>query len=91
MAKYADGEGMKPKELTLYDQCFYWRQLPKSGGILDQPYGLMERLRLAQVVYHAVRDYNAAADKSAWMEGNPDMMRIVTNYWDLREAEHGTE
>jgi hypothetical protein len=73
--------------LTLYEQCFYWNKLPKAGGILDQPYGLLDRLMKAQRVYEIIRSYNAATDKGQWMEDNPDETIVVVAYWDLREAE----
>lgn len=76
--------------MKLYEDCLYWRTLPHSGGMLDQPYGMLERMQAAQQVAMAIGTYNEHWTEPGWIEGNPETMRIVMEYWRLREeAERG--
>jgi len=44
-----------PPLLELALHCKTWNSLPRAGGILDQPYGLMQRLTAVYNVYSAFK------------------------------------
>lgn len=54
-ADAAEGIGSMPAELELALQCKQWKALPKTGGLLDQPLGLMARMSVALNIYSAVQ------------------------------------
>lgn len=88
-ANYADGEGEKPRELELYEQCVYWRTLPRAGGILDQPFGLLDRMKSVQNVVELVQNYNANWTIEGWLDQNPTVLKWMSQIWTLREEENG--
>ena len=54
---------MPPDLLRLAIQCENWRCLPKSGGLLDQPYGLMDKLTLVRRYYLVAQKYSNLSPK----------------------------
>ena len=56
-ADYAEGKGDAPPELRLAFRCQQWNSLPVSGGILDQPAGLVDKMTVAINVYHGMKAY----------------------------------
>lgn len=90
-ANYADGEGEKPGELELYEQCIFWHVLPRAGGVLDQPFGLLDRMKSLLNVVEVVKSYNTNWAIEGWLDKNPKVLKWVTLIWNLREeAERGT-
>ena len=47
--------GRPPRELKLAWQCKQFHCLPFSGGLLDQPAGLVDRMQIAYNVWSAVK------------------------------------
>lgn len=57
-ADYADERGDPPPELQLFFDCQdFPGALPNAGGVLDQPPGLIARMRVANNVYQVMRVY----------------------------------
>lgn len=86
-AAYANGEtgATKPHELNILEKCRRWNVLPRGGGILDQPHGLLDRMVAVENVVSAIREYNANWNKGEWTTEHPETMVIMTRYWSLRE------
>jgi hypothetical protein len=75
--------------LRLALQCKSWDSLPYPGGILDQPYGLLERMTLAYNVYTSIKGQQAASDLVKWAEANPE---AADTYAMVRELQkHATD
>jgi hypothetical protein len=68
--------------------CESWHSLPESGGILDQPAGLLHRMSSVLNVYNALKEYYASDDGDLWLEKNPDGADIVSRVAMMR-SEHG--
>jgi len=67
-----------PRELTLVNQCKKWRSLPKSGGLFDQPAGLMGKLSFLDNVAEACTIYkNREPGKEDKL---PDWVREMVRY-----------
>ena len=82
---YADGQGPKPKEIKLYEDCVYWHTLPVAGGIWEQPYGVLDRSRTAVNIYDAIKAYNQHWSEPGWVDDNPEVLKTMVLYWDLRD------
>ena len=79
-----------PPELDLAFQAENWGALPDTGGLLDQPAGLIRRMTVARNVYRAVKSQQEASSLAEWSINNPDHWRIVSNVRKLRkELEYG--
>ncbi len=89
-ADYAERKGEAPRELEIY---FDWQAfgLPyHSGGLVDQPYALMSRLRVARNVYEAIRTWKESKDWQSLQIQQPRLWSIVESVVMLRqEIEHG--
>ena len=88
-ADYAEGKGEAPPELRLAFRCQQWNSLPVSGGILDQPAGLVERMTTALNVYNAMKSWKQVDQSkvSEFTRNNPDTWDIVQ--WVLEMRTHG--
>jgi hypothetical protein len=86
--KYADGQGPAPREWKLYEQWRTWGALPRAGGLLDQPAGLLDRMEMVHSAVIAIREYNTAKDKGEFLENNPNLTALLALYWNA-EAENG--
>lgn len=75
-----------PRELRLALQSRTWGVLPEAGGLLDQPFGLLNRMTLALNVFDACRAAKAAPDWSKWAESNPDAAETYAWVMSLRDA-----
>jgi len=83
-AASAASGGAPPPELALAWQCRAWGALPNAGGILDQPAGLLERMRQAEAVYAAMRAWLASDRSAAWRNEHKDVWNIVKRIEALR-------
>jgi len=60
--------------------------LPRAGGILDQPYGLMKRLTFLYNVYMGMKQWrNTEPEKKADFISNDPAYKIVELISKLRE------
>lgn len=88
-ADYAKGDGDVPELLELGFQVEQYNSLPASGGLYDQPAGLMQKLRMVMNVYHAHRKYYEDGDKpgeaAKWKRENEDLYNIILDIDDLRK------
>jgi len=50
-----------PPLLELALSCENYRALPYSGGVMDQPAGLLRKMRQVQNIYEAVKLYKRKA------------------------------
>jgi len=89
-AEFAEDKGLPPEELRLAFRCQQWGTLPCSGGLLDQPAGLVERMTIAVNVYNAMKAWQQSAARNAkdFVKNNPDTWRIVKMVLDMR-ADNG--
>lgn len=78
-----------PRLLELSLECDEYRALPYSGGVMDQPAGLMRKLRRVGNVYMAVKAYEKEGKKpgesAKWKNNNEEVWRIVSQVNELRE------
>lgn len=81
-----------PKLLELALECEEYRALPYSGGVLDQPAGLLRKMRQVQNVYEAFRLYKKEGNKpgeiAKWKRENESVWDIVNQVDGLR-AKYG--
>ena len=90
-----DNEGNKvpkpspPKELLLAWQCREWKSLPRTGGILDQPVGLMEMLSYVLRIHDAHKAWrNKTPGKEDELpEGTYEIIKLIENM----RKDNGTE
>lgn len=90
-ADCAERKSPAPRELRYVFDWQAWGVLPAAGGQLDQPAGLLERMRAAWQVYRAVRSWNER-DKSAtakWKKEHGDLWEIVEAVRKLRKQTLG--
>lgn len=77
-AGYALRKNPPPRELELYFDCDRWRALPVSGGVLNQPAGLLAKMKTCANVYTAVKEYTTNAHEpgkgAAWKQKHPEMV-----------------
>lgn len=85
-AEFAEDKGLPPDELRLAFRCQQWGTLPRSGGLLDQPAGIVERMTIALNVYNAVKAWRGAAANNAgeFIKNNPDAWRTMKMVMELR-------
>jgi hypothetical protein len=83
-ADFAEGKTKEPpRELSLLWECDRFHVLPRAGGLLDQPFGLMQRMRVCENVYHALQLWKS--EKWVTFEKNhPDEFKIVQHVITLR-------
>ena len=90
MADYAENHGSLPKILRLARDCENFSALPRIGGILDQPAGLLMKIRVAMNVYRAYtayeRDGKKAGEMAKWKMENADLWEIVSDVERLRNG-----
>ena len=79
-----------PRELRLALDVRSWGALPVSGGLLDQPAGLLDKMRYALSVYEAVISYESRnkLETVKWKEAHAREWQGVQEVNKLR-AEHG--
>lgn len=81
-----------PALLELAINCENYRALPYSGGVLEQPAGLLRKMRQVNNVYEAVRIYkregNKPGESAKWKRENEAVWDIVNQVERLR-AKYG--
>jgi len=87
VADYADGKGSPPDELRLAFRCQQWGTLPHSGGLLDQPAGLVERMTIAVNVYNAMKAWGERDPKQDASFFKSDAWQVAKQVLELRK--HG--
>ena len=78
-----------PKLLELALECEEYRALPYSGGVLDQPAGLLRKMRQVNNVYRAHQAYKKDGKKpgesAKWKNEHADVWEIVSQVDGLRK------
>lgn len=78
-----------PPLLELGMQVDRYNTLPASGGLWDQPAGLMRKITQVLNVYHAVkmnkRDGSKAGEMAKWRKEHEDVWSIVSDIRNMRE------
>jgi len=81
-----------PALLELAVNCENYRALPYSGGVLEQPAGLLRKMRQVNNVYEAVRIYkregNKPGESAKWKREHEEVWDIVNQVDGLR-AKYG--
>ena len=81
-----------PALLELALNCETYRSLPYSGGVMEQPAGLLRKMRQVNNVYEAVRIYkregNKPGESAKWKREHEDVWDIVDQVDKLR-AKYG--
>lgn len=73
--------------LELAIECFRWNTLPHSGGYLDQPAGVTDRMRTLHNVFKAFQSMTSTKmDIIEWTESYPDAWEIVARVNALRAS-----
>lgn len=77
-----------PRLLELSLECDEYRALPYSGGVMEQPAGLMRKLRQVGNVYRAFREYErkgkVPGESAKWKNEHSDIWDIVSQVNELR-------
>jgi len=77
-----------PALLELAVNCENYRALPYSGGVMEQPAGLLRKLRQVGNVYRAFREYerkgNVPCESAKWKKEHTDIWNIVSQVNELR-------
>jgi len=78
-----------PALLELALNCENYRALPYSGGVMEQPAGLLRKMRQARNVYEAVRIYkregNKPGESAKWKREHQEVWEIVDQVEKLRK------
>ena len=81
-----------PALLELALNCETYRSLPYSGGVMEQPAGLLRKMRQVRNVYEAIKLYKAEGNKpgesAKWKREHEDVWNIVDQVERLR-AKYG--
>ncbi len=77
-----------PALLELAVNCENYRALPYSGGVMEQPAGLLRKMRQVNNVYEAVRIYkregNKPGESAKWKREHEEVWDIVDQVEKLR-------
>ena len=77
-----------PALLELALNCENFRALPYSGGVMEQPAGLLRKMRQVRNVYEAVKLYkkegNKPGESAKWKNEHSDIWDIVSQVNELR-------
>ena len=74
-----------PRELILSLHCERYHALPRAGGLLDQPAGLLARLTAAGNAYNVFKGWLEASSKLEWSILYPAGRRLVNEIYELRK------
>lgn len=80
-----------PHELQLAWTCERYHCLPRTGGIVDQELGLMEKMTMARNVYDACRAMKANAGNIKWQVSDEGKKVIETINVIAKLEQDGTE
>jgi len=79
-----------PYLLGLGLDCEQYRALPLGGGILDQPAGMMKKIRQVLNVYHAyklyLRDGKKPGEQAKWKHAHEDIWDVISEIERLRHG-----
>lgn len=85
-------ENPPPLELEYAFQCnSYPGSLPNSGGLRDQPVGLMTRMRASYAVWKAFKDYFDSNMSPEWTMKHHDKWELIVKVMDLRAKREAEE
>lgn len=77
-----------PRLLELALECEEYQSLPYSGGVMDQPAGLLRKMRQVNNVYQTFKVYqqegNRPGETAKWKREHEDMWDIVSQVEKLR-------
>ena len=84
----SDNTAKTPRELRLALECSRYSSLPFSGGVLEQPAGLLEKMRMAEAVYMAFVAYRFArpGEHAKWKSEHADAWEIIKRVNALRSS-----
>ena len=89
-ADYAERKSPPPQILLLALDCEHYRALPYSGGVMDQPAGLLGKMRAVMNVYHAFVEYKNAGMRAGgmakWRNENQEIYDIISEINRLRNG-----
>lgn len=89
-ADFAEEKGEPPPVLILALDCEFYRALPKGGGVLDQPAGLLRKMRTALNVFRAFIEYKRegrqAGRMAKWRSENEQIWEIVAEVNKVRNG-----
>ena len=85
-----DSKVPPPPELELAFTCHRWNSLPESGGVLDQPAGLLRRMSAVENIYNSFKALEKANDYARFGDENPVAVKIIESIYALRK-ERGDE
>ena len=92
VADYVDEKiDLPPLELKYALQSYKHGGLPNSGGLRDQPAGLMLRMSAAYNVWNAHSSYKSAQFNPEWIKSNPGLMQIIGEVASLRAKLEGNK
>lgn len=78
-----------PDLLELALNCENYRALPYSGGVMEQPAGLLRKMRKVTNVYQSFKVYqqegNKPGESAKWKREHEDIWDIVSQVEELRE------
>jgi hypothetical protein len=84
-----------PYLLGLGIDCDHYNALPVSGGVLDQPAGLLKKIRQVMNVYNAYKLYGnegkKPGERAKWKSEHEDIWNIVSEINELRKAWQTTQ
>ena len=77
-----------PRLLELALECEEYQSLPSSGGVMEQPAGLLRKMRQVNNVYQTFKVYqqegNRPGETAKWKREHEDMWDIVSQVEKLR-------
>lgn len=90
VADYAEGKDVDmPDLLNLALDCEQWRALPATGGLYDQPAGLLRKMRQVLNIYRAVKMHEEEGklpgQMARWRAEHEQAWAIVSEINELRE------
>ena len=93
VADYAEGKShIMPPLLELGLNCEQYQALPYSGGVMEQPAGLMSKIRKVMNIYHAFKIWTAQGQKpgeaAKWKKENESIWNIVSEVNELRAKQN---
>jgi hypothetical protein len=87
-ADYAEHKAPAPRELEIYFEWTTYNTPYHPGGLVDQPYALMRRIRAARNVHEAIKTWKESKDWGKVQREQPDLWSIIETVVEMREA-HG--
>lgn len=75
--------------LELALECDEYQALPYFGGVMDQPAGLMRKMRQLKNVYTAFKEYEREGkipgESASWKRNHSQLWEIVSQVNELRK------